>query len=213
MHTVDPAMDPTTANDTTELDFERLPDDVRKLWMCVEHVPPLAPDTGVALRKVAACAVLTNPFVGRGYVADLSEAFEPSAQLASVLGRRCAEALDGRVDSYGKAGLVGTAGEQEHANAFLTSAFGDALRHAVGGGAAWITSTTKVAATGAVIDVPLAFKDEIWVRSHYDTITFTIPDAPRPDEIVVIAAAANRGRINARLGGLSRDAAQTAIHK
>jgi hypothetical protein len=140
---------------------------------------------------------------GRGFVADHSDAFDPSARIGTLLGQRCADLLRAPVQSYGKAGIAGTAGDQEHANAFLTSAFGDAFREAIGGGAAWITSTTKVAGPGTTIDVPLAFKDEIWVRSHYDTLSVCIPDAPREDEIVVIAAVANRGRINARLGGLS----------
>ena len=56
---------------------------------------------------------------------------------------------------------------------------------------------------GASLDVPLASKDALFVRSHYDTITVTVPDAPAPDEVVVIFAAANRGRPNFRLGGLS----------
>jgi hypothetical protein len=34
-----------------------------------------------------------------------------------------------------------------------------------------------------------------------------VPDAPLPDEIVVILAVASRGRIHARLGGLTRDEA------
>jgi effector-binding domain-containing protein len=41
------------------------------------------------------------------------------------------------------------------------------------------------------VDVPLAFKDEVWVRSHYDTITVQVPDAPLADELVVIAAVAD----------------------
>ncbi len=41
--------------------------------------------------------------------------------------------------------------------------------------------------------MPLCFKDEIWVRSHYDTITIAIPDAPAPDEIVLVGAVATRG--------------------
>jgi hypothetical protein len=50
--------------------------------------------------------------------------------------------------------------------------------------------------------VPLASKDALFVRSHYDTITVCVPDAPEPDEVVVIIAGANRGRPNFRLGGL-----------
>ena len=85
----------------------------------------------------------------------------------------------------------------------MTSVFGNALRDAIGGGKAWITSVTKVAAADATIDVPLAYRDEIWVRSHYDAMTVHVADAPHPDELVVIAAVANRGRINARVGGMT----------
>jgi hypothetical protein len=46
------------------------------------------------------------------------------------------------VQSYGKAGIAGLAGEQEHANALLTTAFADPLRAAVNGGRAWISSFT-----------------------------------------------------------------------
>jgi hypothetical protein len=88
-------------------------------------------------------------------------------------------------------------------NAAVTSAFGNAFRDAIGGGKAWITSVTKPAVAGDVIDVPLAFKDEIWVRSHYDALEVRVPDAPHPDELVIIAAVANRGRINARVGGMT----------
>jgi hypothetical protein len=108
------------------------------------------------------------------------------------------------VESYGKGGLTGIAGEQEHANALLTSVFGDAFREAIGGGKAWIPSNTKIGATGASIDIPLAYKDELWVRSHYDTMEVRVPDAPLPHEIAVIAVVTSGGRLNARVGGLSR---------
>ena len=114
---------------------------------------------------------------------------------------RCLAALGGPVESHGKAVLVGLAGEQEHGNAAKTTTFGNPFREAFGGGRAWLPSTTKRSPAGAQVDVPLCFTDEIWVRSHYDTITVTIPDAPEPDEIVLIGAVASRGRLNARLGG------------
>ena len=55
---------------------------------------------------------------------------------------------------------------------------------------------------GATIDIPLAHKDALYVRSHYDTITASFADAPAPDEIIVLFAIATRGRLHARLGGL-----------
>ena len=178
--------------------------EIRTLWSQLEEIRSAAgaADGGGPLRKVAACAVIRNPFAGQGFVADLSPLVDGSAALGTRLGE-AALALCGPVQSYGKAAIAGTAGEQEHANAVLTSAFGDAFRAAIGGGRAWISSVTKCAAPGAVIDVPLACKDEIWVRSHYDALEVRVPGAPLPDEIVVIAAVASRGRLNARLGGMT----------
>lgn len=176
--------------------------EIRKLWSQAEEIRTAAGrgDDDGPLRKVAACAVVANPFAGQGYVEDLSLLVRESEALGALLGS-AARQLCGDVQSYGKAAIVGTAGEQEHANAMLTSAFGDSFRDAIGGGQAWISSATKRGCPGAVIDVPLAYKGEIWVRSHYDALEVRVPDAPLPDEILVIAAVASRGRLNARLGG------------
>ena len=105
--------------------------------------------------------------------------------------------------SYGKAAIVGTNGEQEHGNAMLTTVFGNVMREAAGGGKAWISSMTKRGAPGAMIDIPLAHKDALYVRSHYDGMTVMLPDAPQPNEIAIIAVYATRGRPNQRVGGLS----------
>ena len=168
-----------------------------------ETLHELGPAPTQPLIKAAVAVVIKNPFAGR-YVDDLSQLTAPSAELGLELGRRAVALLGGRpVESYGKGGLVGFAGEQEHVVACVTSVFGDALRIAVGGGRAWVSSATKSSAAGAQIDIPLAYKDEIWVRSHYDAMTITIPDAPRPDELVIIAAVATGGRLNARVGGMT----------
>jgi hypothetical protein len=178
---------------------------VRRTFAQIEetHLAAGRTDGQGPLKKIAVCAVVTNPFAGRGYVADLSELIEASQEIGTRLGEEAVRLLGQAPQSYGKAGVVGTDGEQEHINAALTSTFGNALRDAIGGGKAWITSVTKAGAAGTTIDVPLAFKDEIWVRSHYDAITVHLPDAPHPDELVIIAAVANRGRINARVGGMT----------
>lgn len=178
---------------------------VRKLHTQVEEVRSSAgaADAEGPLRKVAVAAVVTNPFAGAGFVADLSELVAASAEIGSLVGARALAALDAPVQGYGKGGLVGSAGEQEHVNAALTSVFGNAFREAIGGGEAWISSVTKPAAAGALVDVPLAYKDEVWVRSHYDAVEVRVPDAPHPDELVIIAVVSNRGRLNARVGGLT----------
>ncbi|MDQ1124494.1 amino acid synthesis family protein [Microbacterium trichothecenolyticum] len=161
------------------------------------------PDPDLPLVKAAVAVVIANPFVGR-WVEDLSPLTAPSADLGTELGRRAVALLGGRpVESYGKGGLAGLDGEQEHVVACVTTVFGNAFRDAVGGGRAWISSVTKTASAGSPIDIPLAFKDEVYVRSHYDAITIALPDAPRPDELVVIAAVATGGRVNARVGGMT----------
>jgi hypothetical protein len=153
------------------------------------------------LVKAIVAAVIANPFAGRR-VEDLSPAVDCSPELGALLGRLAVEALGAPALSYGKGGLAGTGGAQEHAVSFITTPFGDALRRAVGGGAAWIPSATAVGAPGAPLTLPLAHKDALYVRDHYDAATLHPLDAPRPDELVIAVAVANRGRIGARLGGL-----------
>ncbi|WP_143673264.1 amino acid synthesis family protein, partial [Streptomyces griseiscabiei] len=84
----------------------------------------------------------------------------------------------------------------------------DPVRDAVGGGKSWVPSTGKRGAPGTAIDIPLAHKDALYVRSHYDTVTTTFTDTPNPDEVVVIFAFATRGRLHARLGGIRADQVQ-----
>lgn len=156
------------------------------------------------LVRVAAGAVIRNPYAGRPSSPSLAELVGPSSELARLLAARAQAALGAPVDGYGKAAIVGLGGEQEHGVACLTSAFGDAVRDSFGGGKAWIPSATKRAAAGARIDVPTAYRHALWVRSHYDTITVSVEDAPMPNEILVVLAVTNRGRLNARLGGLEK---------
>jgi hypothetical protein len=154
------------------------------------------------LRKIAVVAVVVNPCAGR-YVEDLKPMIEASGALGRQVAERAVQAMGPyRALSYGKGGIVGTAGEQEHVNALLTTAFAEPLRLAIGGAKAWISSMTKRGAPGTTIDIPFNHKDALYVRSFYDGITLTLHDAPAPDEIAVIAGLANRGRIGARVGGL-----------
>jgi len=155
------------------------------------------------LIKAAVAAVIENPYAGR-YSESLEELIEPSGALAAELVARCADALGGQTpEGCGKGAVVGVAGEQEHGVACLTTPFGDALRDGIGG-LTWVTSTTKVGPAGVTLDVPLAYKRALFVRGFYDTVSVTVADAPRPAEIVVIAAMSTRERIHSRVGGLAR---------
>ena len=176
----------------------------RKIVTAIEETYAEAgQDADVPLRKVAVIAVIENPFAGNPYQEDLSSLTEASEALGRKIAGMAAEAIKPyAVESYGKASVVGTAGEQQHGSAMVTTIYGNVMRDAAGGGAAWISSTSKRMAAGGIIDVPLAHKDALYVRSHYDTMTIMLPDAPLPDEIAIICCYANRGQLNARVGGL-----------
>jgi hypothetical protein len=161
------------------------------------------PADGPVLRKIVIGACVKNPFANVRFTADLGEVVTNSPALGLEIGKRLLEKLDGEpMASYGKACVVGTSGEYEHGNAFLTATMMDPLREYLGGGLAWVPSTGKRGGPGTTIDIPLAHKDALYVRSHYDTVTVTFPDGPNPDEILVLMAVATRGRLHARLGGL-----------
>jgi hypothetical protein len=155
------------------------------------------------LRKVAVMAVVPNPHVGR-YVEDLAPLIEVSRGIGAQMAKVALAAMGPyEIQSYGKGGIVGLGGEQEHANALLTTTFAEPFRDAMGGASAWISSMTKVAAPGTLIDVPMNAKTDVYVRSHYDGMTLVLPGAPLADEIALIFCVANRGRLNARVGGLA----------
>lgn len=172
-----------------------------KRWMTLTDEQS-DPDGGVPLRKVAIVAVLANPYAGR-YVEDLTPLIEASAALGERMAAMAADAMRPySAHGYGKGGVVGLNGEQEHVNALVTTTFAKPLRARLGGGKAWISSMTKRAAPGTPIDIPVAHKDALYVRSFYDGVTLTLHDAPGADDVAVIVALTNRGRIRARVGGL-----------
>jgi Amino acid synthesis len=155
------------------------------------------------LRKVAVVAVVDNPFAGK-FEKDLSALTKASEEIGRTINTMAVALLSPhKPESYGKAAVIGINGEQEHGVAMLTTVFGNVMREAAGGGKAWISSLTKRAAPGATIDIPLAHKDALYVRSHYDGITVTLHDAPLPDELAIICAFASRGRPLHRVGGLA----------
>ncbi|WMS44043.1 amino acid synthesis family protein [Acuticoccus sp. MNP-M23] len=159
-----------------------------------------------ATRRAAAIAVIENPFAGT-YQHDLSELMEIGAEMGAMLGNRAVQALGiapERVESYGKAAIVGENGELEHAAAILHPKLGAPLRDEVGGGKALVPSSKKMGGPGQVLDVPLGHKNAAYVRSHFDGIEVRLNDAPRANEILVAVAVTDSGRPLPRVGGLTK---------
>jgi hypothetical protein len=157
-----------------------------------------------ATRKALAMAVIENPYAGR-YSENLDELVAIGEELGGLLGERCVQALGiapGGAHSYGKAAIVGEAGELEHAAAILHPKLGAPLRKAVEKGAALVPSAKKRGGLGTAIDVPLGHKDAAFVRSHFDAMEARVADAPRANEIVVAVVVTDSGRPLPRVGGL-----------
>ena len=182
-----------------------MPAQIRKLVVQVDETRremnrPVEPPT----RRALAMAVIENPCAGR-YVENLDELVAIGEELGGVLGKKCVQALGiepGQAQSYGKAAIVGEAGELEHAAAILHPKLGAPLRAAVVKGAALVPSAKKRGGLGTAIDVPLGHKDAAFVRSHFDAMEARVPDAPRANEIVVAVVVTDSGRPLARVGGL-----------
>lgn len=163
--------------------------------------------------RATAAAVLANPWVGTGPATDLSpEAAVVAPVLARLLTDRLIEALGGvqRIEAFGKAAVVGTAGEIEHAGALIhTPYFGNLMRDFLDGESIICFADARADAGEALV-VPLWHKTHASTRSYYQTITARVSDAPRADELVVIAAASTGPRPHPRIGDRATDPVITA---
>ena len=180
---------------------------IRKLIVSVEETRrEMGREVSPPTRRALAIAVITNPYAGR-YSESLDELIAIGDELGGLLGERCVQALGiapEAAESYGKAAIVGEAGEREHAAAILHPKLGAPLRKAVQKGAALVPSAKKSGGPGTPIDVPLGHKDAAFVRSHFDAIEARVADAPRAGEILVAVAVTDSGRPFPRIGGLQK---------
>src|SRR5262245_27729472 len=155
------------------------------------------------LQLFGVAAVVANPWAGRGFVEDLKPEIHAVAPLlGELLTARILELAGSgdAVEAYGKAAVVGTAGEIEHASGFIhTLRFGNHYRQAVGA-KSYLSFTNKRGAPGCSIQIPMMHKHDEGLRSHYLTLEMFIPDAPAPDELVIALAAATGGRVHPRIG-------------
>jgi len=181
--------------------------DIRKLVVSVEETrQEMGRTIDPPTRKALAIAVIANPYAGR-YSESLDELIQIGEELGDLLGTRCVQALgiDGAAaESYGKAAIVGEAGELEHAAAILHPKLGAPLRKVLEKGAALVPSAKKMGGQGTAIDVPLGHKDAAFVRSHFDGVEARVHDAPRAGEILVAVAVTDSGRPLPRIGGLQK---------
>ncbi len=158
------------------------------------------------IRRAVIAAVIENPYAGTWV--DQLETLEAAGEaLATEFMTRALSLLDGRVEAYGKGGIVGEHGELEHVAAILHPRFGAPTR-GLAEGVSILPSVKKRGGQGAAIDIPVHHKKAMMIRSHFDSIEFRVPDAPAADEIVVALAVSDGSRPHPRVGGLTEDEAQ-----
>ena len=158
-------------------------------------------------RMFAVAAVVKNPWAGR-FVEDLKPEIQAYGPVLGALLTDRIIALAGggdAIEAYGKAAVVGLDGEVEHASGLIhTLRFGNHFREAVGA-KSYLSFTNTRGPANAPIMVPLMDKNDAGRRSHYLTLQFAIPDAPRADEIVVVLGGATSGRPHHRIGDRYQD--------
>jgi Amino acid synthesis len=177
--------------------------DVRKVVSVVETTrTEMGRPVGGLKRKVATGVVFTNPAAGE-FLENLDALVALGADLGQLLIEECVAALQcdvAEVAAYGKAAVVGTNGEIEHAAALIHPKFGAPIRAVLGKGPAIIPSTKLLGGPGTRIVAPLTNCSDIWVFDDMDAIAFSIDDAPRPNEILAVLALGVGGRPLHRIG-------------
>lgn len=158
------------------------------------------------VRIATTAAVIKNPYAGK-YIEDLQPLIdEYSAGLGKLLSSRSIELLGiqgEEVEAFGKAALVGLDGEVEHGSAIIhTMTFGNEARTICGDAKSLIPSAEKRGVAGASIDLAIKHKVDVKIRSHHMSYEFSIPDAPRADEIVIAFTVTDSGRAHPRIGSL-----------
>ena len=157
---------------------------------------------------VSVAAVFKNPWDGQGFVEDLKPVIlDLAPKLGDILVPELIKEIGSpdKILAYGKAGTVGLDGEIEHASALIhTLRFGNYYREAVGA-KSYLSFTNTRGPADAPIMVPLMDKNDAGRRSHYLTVQFSIADAPRADEIVVVLGGSIGGRPHHRIGDRYQD--------
>lgn len=155
-------------------------------------------------KRVAACGVLHNPHAGRPPIDDFSDLVDLSVAAGEVLTARALAALQPLTPrGYGKAALVGLAGDLEHGASMIHVRLGLAMRRGAGGGPALIPGNARVGGAGTAIDIIFGGLEDAWDYDAMDSMTVSLADAPRPDEILLAVAFLGGTRPNARIKGAS----------
>lgn len=177
---------------------------IRKSFITIEEIfHEGGPIAKVPLRRAVVGSVINNPFAGK-YVEEIESFSDDLKPLGISMAKKLIKGLGGDanvVEGYGKAAIVGSAGEIEH-GALWHVPGGYSMRENLPASNAIVPSTKKVGGPGTCIDVPVTHCNASYVRSHFDSIEVRLNDAPKADEMLVILVMTTGPRVHNRAGGL-----------
>lgn len=168
----------------------------------------------VPCKRVVACGALHNPHAGQAAIDDFAGLVDLSVEAGKVLTARALETLEPlKPRGYGKAVIVGTAGDLEHGASMIHVRMGLAMRQGAGGGPALIPGNAKVGGPGTQVDVIFGGLEDAWDYDAMDTMTVSVTDAPRQDEILLVVGFLGGTRPNARVKGASSAQVAEVVNK
>ncbi|MBX9609038.1 MAG: amino acid synthesis family protein [Gammaproteobacteria bacterium] len=172
---------------------------IRKLFTIVQ---PLVGRHDVG-RRAAALAVIENPCC-LSPDAALEALGAIGDELTGLLGQYAATALGlapRDLRCYGKAAIVGAAGDLEHATAVLHPQLLGPARSWRAAHAELVPSARKLGGQGTSIEVPLGRRQRNPFAQRFEAIAVRVADAPRPHEIVLAVAIADQPPAPPRAAG------------
>jgi hypothetical protein len=87
------------------------------------------------------------------------------------------------------------------------------MRQGAGGGPALIPGNAKVGGPGTQVDVIFGGLGDAWDYDAMDTMTVSVTDAPRQDEILLVVGFLGGTRPNARVKGASSAQVAEVVNK
>lgn len=160
--------------------------EIRKTVTILEDT--LVPGASVSSRpewRVAVIAVVRNPLVTRNDE-NLSELVDEGADVGRFLADRASQYVNRQnVVALGKAAIVGTGGEPEHAQSILFPKFASSVRTVLDLPGARMIGDKMVAPAGAAIKVALLPVAATLANQFSGEMEIRVPGSPRADEILV----------------------------
>lgn len=195
-------------NNTEAQNLTKIANIRRIVTYCEETFIDGGKEAQVPLKLFAVAAILVNPWRDSKFVEDLRPQINVLTPIiGDILVKKMVELVGAgsKIEAFGKAAVVGMAGEIEHAAALIhTLRFGNIYRKATKADTSLAFTQTR-GGPNCPITIPLMHKLEPTKRSHYLTIQFAVTDAPAPDEIIVAIGASDGGRLHHRIGSGAQD--------